>query len=96
MPLNLLQVQEVVRYFRYFGLKSLLLGVGLLGFEVDSVHRLAELKESLVFYPSEVVCQTALQKVQTSYQFVGLCLLDLVEEFREELNAYASHAPNTV
>ena len=52
MPLNLLQVQEVVRYFRYFSLKSLLLGVGLLGFEVDSVHRLAELKESLVFYPA--------------------------------------------
>ena len=52
MPLNLLQVQEVVRYFRYFGLKSLLLGVGLLGFEVDSVHSLAELKESLVFYPA--------------------------------------------
>ena len=96
MPLNLLQVQEVVRYFCYFGQKGLLLSVWLLSFKIDSVHRLSELKEGLVFDPTGVVGQTTLQKVETSYQFIGLCFLDFVEEFRKELNANTSYAPNTV
>ena len=60
------------------------------------MHRFTELEEGLVFDPAGLICQTALQEVQTSYQFIGLSLLDLVEEVREELYAYASHAPNTV
>ena len=60
------------------------------------MHCFTKLEEGLVFDPTGLICQTALQEVQTSYQFIGLSLLDLVEEVREELYAYASDAPNTV
>ena len=96
MPLDLLQIEEVVRHFRDLVQKSLLLGVWLLCFQVDRVHCLAELEKGLVFDPAGVVRQTSLQEVKASYQFIGLCLLNLLQEVGEELNADATYAPNTV
>ena len=96
MALYLLQVEEVVGDFRNFGQKRRFFCVGLLCFEVDGVDGLTELEEGLVFDPSGVVGQAALQEVKTSYQFIGLCLLDLFKEVWEQFNADAAHAPDTV
>ena len=96
MPLYLLQVEEVVGNFRNLGQKRRLFCIWLLCFEVDSVHCFAELQKGLVFDPAGVVCQAALQEVETSYQFIGLCLLNLLQEVREQFNADAAHAPDTV
>lgn len=96
MPLYLLQVEEVVRYFGDFGLKRRLLRVWLLGLEVNGVHGLAKLEEGLIFDPARVVRQAALQEIKTSYQFIGLCLLNFLEELRKKFYADATDAPNAV